>query len=316
MNQAAVRISTSEPFYWMARSHGSLNRRLKMSFMSFRLLDSFLSDSSEESLTSLIEQASTYWTRDFRKEDAAEHASGAKRMISELGVAAAYSAFDHYLTGIAGEIDRWSARGEPFFGEGEAPDADPGEDAKAGFGRLKRWAEKVIELEPMLPILEFFIAVRNAAVHRSGNISKVLEIKASETRLLDSLEQWPRRKSRPLPGLPSFKAGENLRLSPEHSLLASDVFLKAAKAIDSFVCGNILEFDGIVNMAAYHVFKSPEPVIDCTLHRSADRAVLWVLTDRYHTQTDSIEVISSMRRTETWQECFRAFVRKKAMLGG
>lgn len=234
-------------------------------------------------------------------------------MLSELGVASAYSAFDHYLTGIAGEIDRWVARGEPSLGEGGAPDVGEDEDPKTGTGRLKRWAEKVVELKSILPIIEFFIAVRNSVVHRSGNISNILEKKASEKDFRDSFEQWPRRKSRTLPELPSFKAGDNLRLSPEHALLASDVFLKAAKAIDSFACGSVLEFDGVVNMAAYHVFKNPEAVINYALHRSADRAVLWALTDRYHTQTSSLDVIDSMRRSGTWQECFHIFSRRKAL---
>lgn len=305
-NNDMVKIPISEPYFWMARSHDSLNRRLKMSVMSHLLLEDSLAALSEESLNHLIKRASIHWKRDFKTSDVNSQIRGAKGLVSELCIMAAYSSLDHYLNGIAAEIDRWNRHRKPgpFAISATSSEDDEYESANS---KLNFWIENVPALRALMPVVRFFITIRNCVAHRSGAVSPLLERMSSTDELATALDAWPRRKGTSQPVMPEFTAHENLRLGPEHAIWASDAFLQTARQIDQFVCGTILQFDGVVSMAAYHVFISPDPVVDIKRHRTVDRAILAALTDRYKAQADRSQVIPIMRSYNLWKECSKRF---------
>ncbi len=279
----------SEPFARLLTFHNAFNRSIKVSFGALSLL-------SERPAGGEAPQAITLptgtepWGRETRWRSLADPLKESAIFLAELGIARAAAAFEDYAVSAKAEFDRAALTQIRAKGDGTAAlhgfDAIVGLDT-TGFGDLTRLAE-------------FFDTARNCVVHRSNRASAQLAALRAGPALAETLGRWPRRIGRWAVSLPAVTEGHTVEWRPRHAILASDVYYRAAVALDRVLVQK-MEPTALVRMAAHWCFFA-DPPAPCPAKHSPDIMIRAQLTDRYKVRNLTIaDTIRLLREADQWE---------------
>lgn len=278
----------SEPFARLLTFHNSFNRSIKVSFGAL----SFVSDelASGDGVRAIaLPTGSEPWGQTTRWRNLGGPVKDAAIFLAELGIARAAAAFEDYTTGAKAEFDR--AGLSPVGVKKDGASALHGFDAVVGLGTK--------EMADLLRLAEFFDTARNCVVHRSNRANAQLAKLRADPALDETLSRWPKRIGKWSVSLPPVVEGHAVEWRPRHAILASDVYYRAAVALDRVLVEKMGPA-ALVRMAAHWCFFA-DPPAPCLSKHSSDIMVRAQLQDRYKVRSLTIaETIAVLREIGQW----------------
>jgi hypothetical protein len=221
------------------------------------------------------------WGEDLRWRSLDSVVKSSKLFVAQMGLMQVFSAFEDFLMNSKAEHDRFRSMA---YGE----QSDRSATALVDDIGLRRLCHEIdfplSNLEYVLPLYDYFVAMRNCLAHRSGRASNELVAKGSSKEVQAALEKWPRRNGRPLPKLPEVIYGKTIPLFARHSIFAGVVCRSVAKSINDH---QISQFGdrGLVLMAAHHSLLAEDPMI-LAPRKNAEAIVNELLCGRYRVRMD------------------------------
>lgn len=288
----------SEPFARLLAFHNSFNRSIKLSFGALSLLPSQRAGGAGPGILALPTGnepwgKATHWRNlDGLVKDAAI-------FLSELGIARAAAAFEDYADGAKSEFDR--------AGLTQAGAKKDGTSALHGFDAIVGLDTK--NLTDLLRLAEFFDTARNCVVHRSNRASAYLASLRAAPALEETLACWAKRIGRWSVSLPSVTEGHIVEWRPRHSILASDVYYRAAVQLDKVLVQKMGPV-ALARMAVHWCFLA-DPTAPCRSKHSPDVMIRSQLTDRYKVRNLTIaETITVLRAADQWEAVRAAWTKR------
>ncbi|AQS90698.1 hypothetical protein A0U94_06635 [Gluconobacter albidus] len=293
-----LNAAISEPFARLLTFHNSFNRSIKVSFGALSLLADQRKSGDNSTAVSLPTAGEPWGTTTlWRNLDAP--VKNAAILLVELGIARAADAFEDYATGAKAEFDR--------AGINPAGLKENGTSALHGF-------DAVVGLDTngmtdLLKLANFFDTARNCIVHRSNRANASLAALRADPAIEEILHRWPKRSGKWSVSLPPVVAGHIVEWRPRHAILASDVYYRAAVALDRVLVEKMGPA-ALVRMAAHWCFFA-DPLAPCPSKHSPDVMVRAQLQDRYKIKNVTIaETITLLREIGRW-EAVRAAWKKR-----
>ena len=299
-----IRDANTEPFFRYYRFHEEFNRHIKVVTGALGLV---LRESASTTGTNIrLPTDGEPWGTHTEWKRPSTVVPPAKCFISQLGVVRVLSAFEDFTVGLESEHSRYkNLMTAPQRGTSPQQTSLEGEKIEAAYRRLGWDIEDINEL---LPLLTYFVIVRNCIAHRSGRASDELLQCAKGEKLKHSLSQWEASTRKPPPKLPTIEVGETIPLLPRHAVLASAVCYRIAFDSNNKL-REFLGIRGFVYMAAHHAILADDR-IGYNLAKTVRAAVNFALTDRYHVVVDDAhESIAHLKAINRWEACATAFRR-------
>ncbi len=222
-----------------------------------------------------------------------------KLFIAQIGLMRIFSAFEDFLIGIKAEYDRFE---HEVFQKSSATSSTGGRD-DIGLRQLCRFIKiPISSLDAILPILDYFLVLRNCLAHRSGRANFALVTHSSSIELRVAMENWPVRPGRTLPELPQIVQGKQIPLLARHAIFAGLVCRELAKLINDHLVAHI-GAKGIVFMAAHHCSLKEEPLVNAP-RKDAEAVVNEILCSRYRVRMKGgHEAMPLLRDLGRWKDC-------------
>lgn len=283
-----LNAAISEPFARLLAFHNSFNRSIKVSFGALSLL-SDQRTSGDSSTAVSLPTAGEPWGTTTRWRNLDAPVKDAAIFLAELGIARAAAAFEDYATGAKAELDR--AGVSPAGVKANGTSALHGFDAVVGLDTK--------DMADLLRLAEFFDTARNCVVHQSNRANALLARLRSDPALEETLGRWPKRIGKWSVSLPPVVEGHVVEWRPRHAILASDVYYRAADALD-LVLVEKMGPAALARMAAHWCFFA-DPLAPCTSKHSPEVMVRAQLQDRYKVKSVTIaETITLLREIGQW----------------
>jgi len=304
-----IKGANTEAYYRFLRAHEDLGTNIKLAYGALHAISRDEKPLTSGRSTNLIflPTGGEPWGKNTRWRSVKTRIPNVRKLISEMGLVLAASAFEDFLTNVHSEHARFSdfTRVEQFPQPASDGENEDRERLRALFSALQ-W--DITRIEYMLPLYDYFIIARNCVVHRSGRASPALVEKAESSVLAECVKKWPSRPGRTIPQLPLVQEGHEISLLPRHVILFSEVCQRIALEMD----GRLLEFlgvKGLVYLAAHHGLLS-ENRIHTDAKRSPERVINLMLTERCQVQlADEFEVIAILKEMNLWTECRTTYQR-------
>jgi hypothetical protein len=232
-----IKGANTEPFYRFVRAHEDLGTGIKLAYGALYAIsqDEKAMASSAKSSFIALPTGGEPWGKNTRWRSVKARIPKVRKLISEMGLVLAASAFEDFLTDVLSDHSRFS----DFAQKKKSPEA-AGEEENEDRERLGplfnslQWDIKPIEY--LLPLYDYFVIVRNCVVHRSGRASPALVEKAASSALAQCIKWWPSKPGKTIPQLPLIQAGDDIPLLPRHVILFSEVCQRIALHISTLGC--------------------------------------------------------------------------------
>lgn len=298
-----VNGANTEPYYRFLRAHEDLGSNIKLVYGALHAIsqDEKPITSGRDTNLILLPTGGEPWGKNTRWRSVKTRIPKLRKLISEMGLVLAASAFEDFLTNVHSEHARFSDFAQ-IQRSAEPASVEEGEDREQLRTLFSALQWDITRIEYLLPLYDYFIITRNCVVHRSGRATRALVEKAESDVLAECVKKWPSRPGRTIPQLPQVQEGREISLLPRHVILFSEVCQRIALDID----GRLLKFlgvEGLVYLAAYHGLLSDNP-IQTDARRSPERVINLMLTERCQVQlADEFEVIAILKEMNLWTAC-------------
>jgi hypothetical protein len=282
--------ANSEPFVRLLTFHNSFNRSIKVSFGALSLLSDPCTSGDKSTAVSLPTGGEP-WGKATRWSNLDAPIKDAAIFLAELGIARAVAAFEDYATGAKAELDR--AGVSPAGVKANGTSALHGFDAVLGLDTE--------DMADLLRLAEFFNTARNCVVHQANRANALLARLRAEPELEETLGRWPKRIGKWSISLPPVVEGHVVEWRPRHAILASDVYYRAAVALDRVLVEKMGPA-ALARMAAHWCFFA-DPLAPCPSKHSPDVMVRAQLQDRYKVKSLTLaDTITLLREIGLWEE--------------
>jgi hypothetical protein len=295
--------ANTEPFYRFHRFNEEFNRNVRLTVGALGVVSEMgINNAAALKLLELPTDGEP-WGDLTKWKSVTNAVPAAKRFISQIGTVRVISAFEDLLTSSKAEYDRRSESNDGQKAKAAGDEESRNVSLSALYHQLG-WDKRGIE--PLMPLFDYFVLVRNSIVHRSGRASAALSVAAQKTELATCTKRWHRSTGKRLPSLPTINTGKDVALLPRHAVLASEVCYRIALDVNVRLRAFLAE-EGLVYMAAYHCLLSKDPI--ATNARSSAEAVINVaLTGRYRVRLeDRHEAVTFLKSMGEWKACLEAF---------
>jgi hypothetical protein len=269
--------ANSEPFYRFHRFHEEFTRNIRIAFGALEALrESSRSDPAPTQKLVALPTGGEPWGAVTKWRNISAAISDSARFLSQIALVRVVSAFEDFLVNVEAEHERHLRRLDPEY---QAPPQREMSETSRMDSVCRRLGGDVTPITPLLPIFRYFVAARNCVAHRSGRASEELISIAQEPEFQRALADYRTRRGAKLPTFPDLDIHRDIRFLPRHSILASDVFYRAAQHINVLLLTS-LGADGMVYMAAHHGLLSDDRV-SSQAYRSPEHIVNYMLYSRY-----------------------------------
>lgn len=238
--------------------------------------------------------------------DVTKYVPATKRFLAQIGIVRVFSAFEDLLVGVKAEHDRWIYASNVGVHVRHSQE-EVQEIALLDLYHQLGWTTS--DVDPVMPVLDYLVQIRNCIVHRSGRASKALEALASSKNLQECLESWHGSNGKHVPPLPSIAYGKEMPLLPRHSVFAVEVCYRIALNLNERL-RDLLGEEGFVYMAVHHALLSEDRI--ATGARKSPHALIHALLfSRYRVEDASDgETIRVLKRIGKWNQCRMVFSRR------
>ena len=284
----------TEPLCSLIHFHNQLNKSIKFTFGALAKIREQESALRAKGLALHLPTGDEPWNTTRTWRNIALEADAAQKLITEMGIARAATAFEEYLLGALTELDR---------GNGETPEAD----VKNKLGRLLARLElKAERFSCQIAMVEFFDCARNCIVHRLGRANKELAKLAASEKFERAMTASSRPRAKWKPSIPAISAGKPIDLQPRHAIMASGAYHRLASDLDFFVVPQ-LGTPGFIRMAS-HWSLLAESTVNYTARLSPEIVVRSLLQERYGTKRATLgEIVTILRDIDKWKDVRAAF---------
>ncbi|HSU53779.1 MAG TPA: hypothetical protein VLT36_06950 [Candidatus Dormibacteraeota bacterium] len=296
--------ANTEPFYRFHRFHEEFSRNMRIAFGALEALrESSRSDPASTQKLVALPTGGEPWGVVTKWRDISGAISDSARFLSQIALVRVVSAFEDFLVNVEAEHERHLRRLDPKYQS--APQREMSETSRME-SVCKRLGGDARPLAPLLPIFRYFVGARNCIAHRSGRASEELISITHEPEFQAAVAEYRTRRGAKLPAFPELDLHREIKFLPRHSILASDVFYRAAQHINALLLSN-LGADGMVYMAAHHGLLSDDRV-SSEAYRSPTHIVNYMLYSRYRvTDGDFNESTAVLKSMNKWDHCRRRY---------
>jgi hypothetical protein len=302
-----IQGANTEPFYRFLRTHEDLGTNIKLAYGALYAIsqDEKATASGAESTLIALPTGGEPWGKNTRWRSVKARIPKVRKLIAEMGLVLAASAFEDFLTNVHSEHSRFSdfARKQKST---ESPSEEPNEDRERLRSLFNSLQWDISPIQYLLPLYDYFVVTRNCVVHRSGRASAALAEKAESNLLAQCIKTWPSKPGKTIPKLPEIRVDHDIPLLPRHVILFSEVCQRIALHTNSRLL-DFLGVQGLVYSAAYHALLA-ENRIQTIARRSPEQVINLVLSERCQVQlSDKFEVIGILKGIDLWNECRRKY---------
>jgi hypothetical protein len=224
-----IKGANTEAYYRFLRTHEDLGSNIKLAYGALHAIsqdeEPIISDRNRKLI--FLPTGGEPWGKNTRWRSVKTRIPNVRKLISEMRLVLAASAFEDFLTNVQSDHTRFSD-----FNRKEKSPEPASEEGSEGRERLRllfhsiQW--DISPIEYLLPLYDYFVIARNCVVHRSGRASPALVEKAESSALRDCMEKWPSRAGKAIPQLPEVQVGRDIPLLPRHVILFSEVCQRVA----------------------------------------------------------------------------------------
>ena len=297
--------ANTEPFYRFHRFNEEFNRNMRITVGSLGLA---LRAGATTKVNLKLPTEGEPWGAASEWRSISSVVPSAKQFISHIGLVRVLAAFEDLLICAKGEHDRCAHtrdRGSAVTLPSQNGEDDERVKVQALYRQLG-WATAGIE--PLIPMLSYFVVLRNCIVHRSARASEHLFRLSRSEELLQCLSNWPTPRKKALPTLPTLVVGRDIPLLPRHAIFCAEACYRIGLDLNERL-RTFLGLEGIVYMAAFHGLLSDEP-LRSNAYKSTQTVLNSILTSRYRVEiSDQQEVASVLRRMNNWRNCCIRFTK-------
>jgi len=294
-------IANSEPFVLFHDFLEEFDRNIKVTYGALALTRRMSPNSISNAGNRLVRLPTEDepWGPDTKWRNLDTVVSNSKLFIAQIGLMRIFSAFEDFLIGIKAEYDRFE---QGVLKKG-SPTASAGARDGVGLRQICRSIKMpIFSLDPILPIFDYFVVLRNCLAHRSGRASLALVTSSQSLPLRLAMKNWPVRPGRTLPELPEIVHGKQIPLLARHAIFAGLVCRELAKLVNDYLLAH-LGAKGIVFMAAHHSLLKEEPLVNSP-RKDAEAVVNEMLSGRYRVRMKGgHEAMPILKDLARWADC-------------
>jgi hypothetical protein len=298
-----IQNANTEPFYRLHRFHEEFNRSMRVAFGS---IEALRLDSKQATKPVVLPTGGEPWGNETKWREVSKVLAESTRFLSQVALVRVLSAFEDFLVKVVAEHDRYLHLCDP----NHQAEAREGSEKASMSTRLKHVCNLLKadekQLKDLLPLLEYFAITRNCVVHRSSRASTEL-IEHSESKgFLKTCSSLTTPRGKRSPALPDLTVHLDIKLLPRHSILASGLFHRAGKVVNSWLI-SVLGDKGVVHMAAFHSLLGDE-LIPTNAFRSPAHVINGALFGRYLVRDISANDATNMlKEMGKWDQCRRRY---------
>ena len=146
--------------------------------------------------------------------------------------------------------------------------------------RLIHWTPSQ-KLEPVLPLFDLARMCRNRIVHSDGLIGSDLAEFSSSSQVKNAMAAFRKNYTKSdVPALPTWRRGEQLKITAENAIFFGAVIYEIAKEINVYVCSKITD-DEFVEMAFFYSCVVETHPFRTIRHKNAQARIKHYLASRY-----------------------------------